>query len=96
MNMILLNAHLTDPPPVYSTGFVHKSLEADGYFPSQDPFPIFRYPYQMILKPMFGMRSCLVSGHSQIMPDFPPLRQLSLASFQVPFIPWFETQGFSG
>jgi hypothetical protein len=28
-----------------------------------------------------------ISGHSQIMPDFPPLRQPELASFRVPFIP---------
>jgi hypothetical protein len=33
------------------------------------------------------MGSFGVSGHSQIMPDFPPLRQPELASFRVPFIP---------
>jgi len=59
-------------------------------------FAVIRYPYQMILKPMFGMHFCMASGHSQIMPDFPPLRQLSLASFQVPFILCFESQEFSG
>jgi hypothetical protein len=41
----------------------------------------------MILKSMLCMRPFGVSGHSQIMPDFPPLRQPELASFRVPFIP---------
>jgi hypothetical protein len=30
------------------------------------------------------------------MPDWPPLRQLNLASFRVPFIPGLESPGFSG
>jgi hypothetical protein len=96
MNVIFLNAHLADPPPVHPTGLVQKSSETDGYFASQDSFPIFRYPYQMILKPMLRVGPCYISGHNQIMPDWPPLRQLKLASFQVPFIPRLESLGFSG
>jgi hypothetical protein len=48
---------------------------------------IFWNPDQMILKSMLCMGSSGVSGHSQIMPDLPPLRQPELASFRVPFIP---------
>jgi hypothetical protein len=41
----------------------------------------------MILQPVLCMMSSGISGHSQIMPDLPPLRQPELASFRVPFIP---------
>jgi hypothetical protein len=39
------------------------------------------------LESVLCMRSSGISGHSQIMPDFPPLRQPELASFRVPFLP---------
>jgi hypothetical protein len=77
MNVIFLNAHLADPPPVHSTGLVQKLSEPDGYFASQDSFSIFRYPYQMILKPMLRVGPSCISSHNQIMPDWPPLRQLN-------------------
>ena len=47
----------------------------------------------MILKSVFCMGSFGVSGHSQIMPDFPPLRQPELASFREPFIPRLKAWG---
>ena len=81
MNMITLNTHLADPPAIHFTRFILEVLEADGYFALQCPFPIFGYPYQMVLKPMFRMKPCGISSHSQIMPDLPPLRQPELASF---------------
>jgi hypothetical protein len=96
MNMIFLNAYLTNPPAVYSTGFVEKLAEAAGYFASQNPFPILWDPYQMILKSMLGMSPRSIPGHRQIMPDWPPLRQLKLAPFRVPFIPRLKSLGFSG
>jgi hypothetical protein len=96
MNVIFLYAHLAGPPSVHPTGLVQKLSEAAGYFASQNPFPIFRYPYQMILKPMLRVSTCDIPGHNQIMPDWPPLRQLKLAPFRVPFIPRLESLGFSG
>jgi hypothetical protein len=75
MNMIILNRQLTDPPAVHLARLIHQSLEADGYFASQYPFPVFWNPHHVVLKPVFGMGSRGISGHSQIMPDLPPLRQ---------------------
>jgi hypothetical protein len=87
MNMITLYAHLADPPPIHFARFVHEPFEPDGYFALDHASPIFWNPYYMILKSMLCMGSSGVSGHSQIMPDLPPLRQPELASFRVPFIP---------
>jgi len=96
MKMILSNRNLADPPSIHATSFVHQFFQADAYFALQNSFSIFWYPYQMILEPMFCMRACGVASHNQIMPDWPPLRQLKLASFRVPFIPRLKSLGFSG
>jgi len=96
MMMIFANRDLADPPPAHAAGFVHQFLQADGYFALENSFAIFGYPYQMILKSMFCMGARGVPGLNQIMPDWPPLRQLKLASFRVPFIPRLEMPGFSG
>ena len=55
MHMIVLNAHLADPPSIHFARLIHKLLEADGNFALQHSFPIFRYPYQMILKTVLCM-----------------------------------------
>jgi hypothetical protein len=87
MNMVRLNAHLADPPPVHPTRLIQQAFEPDGYFALDYASPIFGDPYQMILQLVLCMRPPGVSGHSQIMPDLPPLCQPELASFRVPFIP---------
>jgi hypothetical protein len=76
MKVIILNRDFTNPPVVHATRIIEKPFEADGNFASQHSLPILRYPNQVILQPMLGVRSRGVSDHSQIMPDLPPLRQL--------------------
>src|ERR1700679_2966215 len=57
MHMVLHDGHLMDIPPVERTGFVEETFEADGYFPDEDSFSIFRYPHQVDFQTMLGMSS---------------------------------------
>jgi len=81
MEVLILNIHFANPPLVHATDIIEKFLEVNGNFSLQHTLPIFGNPYQMKLKPMFRMRSACVSGHNQIMPDLPSLRQLCWLRF---------------
>jgi len=41
MEMIVLDIHLADPPPVHPTGLVKQLFQADGYFALQHAFLVF-------------------------------------------------------
>jgi hypothetical protein len=78
--MVLLDTQLTDPPSVHPTCIVQQPFQAGGYFTSQYAPTIFRYPYQVVLQAVFRMRPGAIFNHSQIMPETPPLRQVSPGS----------------
>ena len=94
MEVVFLNRYLTDPPLIHPARFVLEFFKADDYFASKNSFPIFRNPHQVVLKPMLGMSTLAVSSHSQIMPDFPPLRQLRWLRFGCHSSPGLKAWGF--
>jgi hypothetical protein len=77
MDMVLSDTQRTNPPPIHPACLVQQSPQADGYFTSQYPPTIFRYPHQVVLQAVFRMGPGLISGHGQIMPEIAPLRQVS-------------------
>ena len=76
MYVVLLDTQLTDPPLIHPACFVQQLSQADDHFASQYTPTIFRYPHQVVLQAVFRMGPSLISGHSQIMSEFAPLRQV--------------------
>jgi hypothetical protein len=94
--MVRLDAHLADLPSIQLARFMHQLSQPYGYLASEHPLTVFRYPYQVHLYPVLCMCARPISGHGQIMPDIPPLRQLRRLRSGRPFIPELESSGFSG
>ena len=76
MYVVLFDTQLTDPPLIHPACFPQQLPQADDHFASQYSPTILRYPHQVVLQTVFGMGPSLVSGHSQIMSEFAPLRQV--------------------
>jgi hypothetical protein len=77
MDVALLEAQLTDPPPIDPAPLVQQLFQPDDHSASQYAPTIFQYPYQVVLQTVSLMRPSLIFGHSQIMSEFAPLRQVS-------------------